>query len=223
MAGHIFRLYRSILTTDELLLLVFSALHQEDGLSEQWITSFLSENALQVMTSLVQKGFMCKEGKAFYYIDSLLIPYAILYSGQFKEDDKHIMFSMTFSFCSSLLNELCYRNSNPVDYSILRATIRKTLKALFLILNKSADQYYAHFTEIWYFHLRCTRFLLENGDLDTLRELHTDFCHVARKLTSRQGKEYKAWKKLYDLYAKFLDIEISSAHNPDGSFHQQYY
>ncbi len=218
LIGHIRKIYKDILSVDEWLLVLLTALHGDKGLPENLIADLDSKNTsnrlLDTMASLVNMNLIKKEDNKYVYIDSLLIPYALLY-GKFNIENS---FSEVLIFLNFMLDEICYHNSAPIDYGILCTTIKKTHKATFSLLYKSSSDYNEHFAEIWYYHIRCIKFFLENGDIDTIEELNKNFNDLAKKLTSRPGEKYKHWKKLYIIYMDFLNLYTKTASNPSNSW-----
>lgn len=214
LLGHIRRLYNSILTVNEQLLVLLSALFNESGLTEKWITQFLSENAFVILESLTKKGLIYKKESTYYYEDSLLIPYSFLQGIHFEGEKKNDIFSDVFHFLNSLSEKICYQNCEPIDYNVLYTTIKITFSSLFSLLQKSDNN--SHFSEIWYYHIICIKFFLENGDINSIQKIKNNFDEVAKEYTKRPGEKFKRWKKIYDIYLEFLDLYTKSAIAPDN-------
>ena len=208
--GHIRKLYQEILSIDEWLLLLLIALYGERGITQEELDTLLPKSFHNLIFSLINKQLISKEKCIYIYGSSLLIPYALMYGKHNLENNPKALFSDIFSFLNLLLNNICYYNSAPINYALLSVTIKKTHRSLFKLLYKTNDPYYEHFPEIWYYHIRCIKFFLENGDINSIKELDKNFSELAKKLTGRPGHVYKAWKKTYDLYCNFLKTIVSS-------------
>lgn len=218
LIGHIRKIYKNILSIDEWLLVLLTALHGKDGLPEELLINLYPKNTdnnpFNTMASLVEMNLIRKENNNYFYEDSLLIPYALFYGKQNIENN----FSEVFTFLNFMLDEICYHNATPIDYSVLCTTIKKTHKTTFSLLHKSSIDYKEHFAEIWYYHIRCLKFFLENGEFTAIEKLNDEFNSFAKKLTSRPGKEYKHWKKLYAIYLDFLNLNTQSVTNPSSTW-----
>ncbi len=205
LIGHIRKLYKSILSIDEWLLILFIALHGEKGVSKEWLLKIFSKNILDKTALLINKNLIYENQNIYTYKGSLLIPYSLAYGKHKLNDSTDSFFSDVFNFLNFMLDEICYYNSTPIDYNILFATITKTYKHTFSLLSKSSHDYHTHFAEIWYYHIRCVRFFLENGDITTVKELNNNFKNLMQKLFKFSG-EYNHWKKLYKIYIEFLEL-----------------
>lgn len=210
LLGHIRRGYSKVLSVRERFIILLLALYGENGITEVLVNALFSKDQLAALSALVKEEFVSYNNGVYRYEGSVLLPTAFLYNDHLNKDEKEPLFSEVFSFLRSLQDELLYQNSVSLDYGLLRELIKKTFIILYRLLHKSSNDYTEHFKTIWFFHIICLQFLLDNRDIETIQEISDPLKKLGNEYMQR-FPQYSDWKYLYKQYKSFIKLIVSAA------------